>query len=366
MKKIILRLDLNVPINYKEKEILETERIDVVLPEIKKLTNKNFVTILSHLGKGDKKESLKLIESYIRKNLNEKENENLQILENTRWQKGETMKENTKEFKDAAKYFSSFGDEYINDAFSAMHRGHASIVGIPKIFKKEGRKVILGERAKLEIKNLEKSLNLSKNNKNNTLLILGGAKISTKLPLIRKFLEIDAKVFVFGGIANQILKEIENVSIGKSFIEKDFKISTKDKTLFKKAISEKRLVLPIDSILNNKKIEDIKSTKDNNIISDIGPATFSVLKSEIEKSKNIIMNGPVGIYEKGFVSGTEAILKELKNNKFNVLIGGGDTLVLIKKLKIVSKDKLFISTAGGAMLDFLANNGDIPGIKALK
>jgi len=113
-------------------------------------------------------------------------------------------------------------------------------------------------------------------------------------------------------------------------------------------------------------VENINTLKEKNIICDIGPASFAILKNEITKSKNIIMNGPLGIYEKGFTASTTSTLKELKKNGNNVLIGGGDTLVLTKKLKIKSENKIFISTAGGAMLDFLANDGKLPGIEALK
>ncbi len=366
MKKIILRLDLNVPIDFNKNKILETERIDSVISEIKDLSNKNHITILSHLGKGEKKDSLIPVEKYIRKKLNKIENQNTQFLENVRWQKGETETENSKEFVIASRYFSSFGDIYINDAFASMHRPHASIVGIAKIFKKENKKVILGELAKKEIKNLGKALKLTEKKNNNTLLILSGAKISTKLPLIKKFLEMNTKVFVAGGIANQILKDILKISIGKSYFEEDFKISKSEIEFLKKKIINKELLLPIDAIINSNKVENISKIKENEIISDIGPASFAILKNEILSSKNIIMNGPLGIYEKDFIYGTVATLKEIKKSKANIIIGGGDTLVLTKKLKMNSKDNIFISTGGGAMLEFLAKDGKLVGIEALK
>ncbi|MEI6352972.1 MAG: phosphoglycerate kinase [Candidatus Nomurabacteria bacterium] len=366
MKKIILRLDLNVPIDYKTNKILETERIDAVILEIKKLSKKNKLVILSHLGKGEENETLKPVEKYLRRKLDKKENENVEVLENTRFQKGETDKTTSKEFIETSKHFASLGDEYVDDAFASMHRAHASIVGIPKIFKKEKKKISLGDLAKLEIKNLSKSLALSKNPKNNTLLIISGAKISTKLPLIQKFLKLNANVFIGGGMANQILKDVSKLNIGESFFEKDFTLKPAEIKFLAKSIKDKKLILPADAILENNSVENINTLKEKDVICDIGPASFAILKNEITNSKNIIMNGPLGIYEKGFVASTTSTLKELKKNGNNVLIGGGDTLVLIKKLKIKSENKIFISTAGGAMLDFLANDGKLPGIEALK
>ncbi len=365
MKKIILRLDLNVPLK-KNGEIVETERIDIVLSEIKSLAKNNKLIILSHLGKGEEKDSLINIEKYLRNKLTKKENANIEVLENTRFIKGETAKKGSKEFKEASKYFASLGEEYINNAFSVMHREHASIVGIPEIFKKENKKVKLGELAKKEIKSLEKSLALSKKNKKETLLILSGAKTSTKLPLIQKFLSLGATVFVGGGLANQIFKDILNLEIGKSFFEKDLKLSSSSKEMLLKAIKTKQLILPIDSILKSNKVELVENLKKQDYLVDIGPATLILLKNKIEKSKNIILNGPLGLYEEGFTLGTEGVLKILKKSKANILIGGGDTLFLVKKLKIKKTKNINITTSGGAMLEFLINEGDLPGISILK
>lgn len=366
MKKILLRLDLNVPMDRENNKIIETERIDAVLGEIKKLSIKNNLIILSHLGKGSKEDSLELVEKYIRRKLTKEENSKVSILENTRWQKGEADKVNSKDFNTASKHFADMGDEYIDDAFASMHRAHASIVGIPKIFKKAGKKISLGELAKIEIKNLNKALTLSNNKKNNTLLILSGAKISTKLPLIEKFLKKEAKVFVGGGMANQIFKDILGLSIGASFIEKDFVLKSNLKAYLKREIEKGNLLLPIDVILQDKKVETLENVKENSVISDIGPASLALLKNNLNNTKNIIMNGPLGIYEKGFTESTTALLKEIKKNKANVVIGGGDTLVFTKKLKMKSENNIFISTGGGAMLDFLVNNGELPGILAIK
>jgi phosphoglycerate kinase len=365
MKTIILRLDLNVPINEKSR-ILDTERIDRVIPEIKKLSEKNKIVILAHLGKGKIKDSLGPVEKYIRKRLEEKQNKNIVFLENVRFWIGETQKVNSKEFKETSKYFASLGDEFINDAFPSMHRAHASIIGVPTVFKKENKKYKLGENAQKEIKEIEKSLNFLKNKNKKSLAIIGGAKISTKLPLIKKLLNENCVVFVGGGMANQVLKDIKNINIGKSFIENNYKIDKNTSKIFDQKIKERKLLLPIDAILQNLRVEDIDNIR-NNKVSDIGPASFALIQEAIKESDNIIMNGPLGIYEKDFNKSTLAILKILKSEmKKRILIGGGDTLALIRKIKIENRNNLFVSTGGGAMLDYIANDGHLPGIDILK
>ena len=364
-KKILFRADFNVPI--KENKILETERIDILIPEIKNLLKNNFLTILSHLGKGEEKDNLKIVEIYLRKKLNKQENKNLQILENTRWQKGEKSDIKSPEYLETSKYFSKFGEIFINDAFSVCHRNDASIVGITKIFKKERKKIFMGELMKKEILNLNKFLKNLKNKNSQTLAILSGAKISSKLPLIEKFLKMKSKIFIGGAMANQIYKDVLNKNIGSSFYEKDFILNQKLKDLLLKNLKNKNILLNIDFLNQKQEVNILENIqKDENIL-DIGPATLYILKKEIEKSKNIILNGPVGKYEDGFSLGSINILKELnKMNNKNILIGGGDTLSMVKKIKILNKKNLYISTSGGAMLEYILKNGKLPGIDALK
>ncbi len=249
-----------------------------------------------------------------------------------------------------------------------MHRDQASITGLPKLFKSEHKKVTIGNYSKKEIIYLNKSLALAKNKNIETLLILSGIKTKTKLPLIKKFLDLGNKVAVGGGNANQMLKEVMRYSIGKSYFDKSYVLSKKEVDYFKKKIAEKKLILPIDVILKNQKIELTNKLKTTDYISDIGPATLAMINQEIKKAKNIIMNGPLGFYQFGFDKSTINILKNLEKqskNK-NILIGGGDTLVLVKKIRLKENKNLHISLAGGAMLEFLTKDGQLPGIIAIK
>lgn len=371
MKTILLRLDLNVPIDYqknKKPKITNTERIDITIPEIKNLSKKNKLIIISHLGKGKEQESLKPIEGYLRKKLSREENQNISFLENSRFLKGETAKPASKEFKQASKYFAGLGDEYIDDAFSVMHRAHASIVGIPKIFREENKKISVGINAKLEIKNINKSLKLLANPKNNTFFILSGAKISTKLPLLKHFLSLGATIFVGGAMANQIYKEVLGKEIGTSFIENEYSLSKNDKKILAKYIKEKKILLPIDFILkdNSKSVELLENIKKNDYLADIGPASLAILKNNLLKSKNIILNGPLGQYDIGFDASSISLLKFLKTLNVNILIGGGDTLYIVKKANLKPSKSLYISMAGGAMLEYLIKKEELPGLKALK
>ena len=291
---------------------------------------------------------------------------------------GEKSDKKSKEFVEASRYFAELGDEYIDDAFSVMHREDASIVGTPNYFKKvlkKKNKIKIGEVAKKEIIALNKSLSILKNKTKKSLAILSGAKISTKLPLIEKFLKIKSKIFVAGGIINQILKDILNLNIGESFYEKDFKMTEKQKSFLLKNIEKKNIILLTDILTSNKEVKLIGEIEKGDNICDIGPISLAILKNKINEADNIIMNGPLGIYEEGFSKTTELTIKELvslsENKKKNILIGGGDTLFFTKKLKLHSgingsNKNLYISTAGGAMLEFLLKDGKLPGIEVMK
>ena len=267
------------------------------------------------------------------------------LLENLRRETGE--KNNSPSF---ARALSRYGDVYVNDAFSVSHRPHASIIGITKY---------LDGYAGFQLEEEIKSLSVAFNPSHPFLFILGGAKFDTKMPLIKKFLRDADKVLISGALSNDFFKA-KGYEVGTSLVEdKNYEIPS--------LLKHKNLLLPLD--LEVAKGSKVRFTKpdgvlpDENIV-DVGPQTVELLRDLITKSKFILWNGPLGKYENGFGGATEKVLKIISKSKSQSIIGGGDTVVLISKLKL--EDKLgFVSTGGGATLDFLVK-GTLPGIKVLK
>ena len=329
--KVLLRLDLNVPNDF---------RIRKALPTLKYLCENGAKTIIiSHIDK-----TLEPVAEYLNKFFKvifvknycniltelEKINDGEMILlENIRnWQE---EKNNDPRF---AKELASLADIYINDAFSVCHREHASIVGIPKYLPSYA-----GFQLEEEIKYLSKCFNPSRP----FIFILGGAKFDTKIPLIKKFLNIADYIFVGGALANNFLKE-KGMDIGTS------RVSTEDFNL-KEYLNNPKLILPIDF------------ERKNNSIVDAGPKTVKELKKYINKSKFVLWNGPLGEYENGFKKPTLELAKIIAESDTQSVVGGGDTLAAISELGLEDKFT-FVSTGGGAMIQYLAD-GTLPGIEAL-
>ncbi len=361
-KKVLVRVDFNVPI--KEGKVVDDFRIQKALPTIEYLQKKGAIVILlAHLGE-DGKESLKPVALRLKKYIpslhfidaaifsdetedvikNAKKKDVI-LLENLRQETGE--KNNSPSF---ARALSRYGDVYVNDAFSVSHRAHASIIGITKYLPGYA-----GFQLEEEIKNLSSAFTPE----HPFLFILGGAKFSTKIPLIKKFLRDADQVFIGGALANDFFRA-KGYQIGTSLAEDgNFEIAS--------LLKHKNLLLPKDvEVVKGSKKRIAKSDEINldEMIVDIGPATIEVLNDLIQKAKFILWNGPLGMYENGFGGATESVLKMIAKSKAHNVIGGGDTVALISKLKLESKLG-FVSTGGGATLDFLAK-GTLPGIKVLK
>ncbi len=359
-KRVLLRIDFNVPI--KNNKIVDDFRIKKSLPTIKFLKSKKAkIVLVSHIGRS-RKESLDIVAKYLNKSLkvkflsktigkevetfvNAMEDGDIILLENVRKNIGE--KKNNKKF---AEGLAKLGDVYVNDAFSVSHRSHASIVLLPKLLPS-----YTGLLLEDEIKNLS----ISKKPPRPFLFMLSGAKFSTKIPLIEKYLKIADNVFVGGALANNFFKE-DDINIGKSLIEKS-------ETNLKKILKNKKLVLPIDVLVEEKNKVSIRLPSDIGsfgIVVDDGPETVKILKKIISKSKFILLNGPLGNYEKGYDKATIDLLKSVAKSRAKSIVGGGDTVSIINKLKI-EKKFTFVSTGGGAMIEFLAR-GTLVGIEALR
>lgn len=360
-KRIVLRLDFNVPI--KNGKIIETMRIDRVIPTIEYLRKKKAkIVILSHIGK-DASSSLKPVVNYLNKTMNvgfvpdfrtdaaRKVANSLPeggvvVFENLRLDDRET--ENDPEF---AKYLASFGDIYVNDAFAVSHRAHASVVGITKYLPSYVGFLIADEI---------KHLSLALNPQHPFLFILGGAKFDTKMPLLKKFMKIANNVFIGGVLANDFFRDI-GLEVGVSLAD-EHRVSLVP--LLKKG----KIILPSDVVVKNiqtKKaaIKHIDEVSIGESIMDVGPATIAALVPIIKKAKLIVWNGPLGYYEGGFDKGTTLLLNAIADSKAKSIIGGGDTAVMVDKLGLADKFT-FVSTGGGATLDYLAD-GKLPGVDAI-
>ncbi len=361
-KKVLLRADLNVPI--KDGVIVDDFRIKKVVETIKYLQSKGAMTIvISHLGE-DGSKSLAPVALRMKKYLkkvsfcdleigSEKTKEavlgvktgEVLLLENLRKNEGE--KKNDKNF---AKTLASFADFFVNDAFSVCHREHASVVGIPKYLPGYA-----GFQLQFEVENLSKAFKA----KHPFVFILGGAKFETKIPLVKKFLKLADHVFIGGAIANDFLKE-KGFEVGKSLVGDN-------RDIVLPLLKNKKIIIPKDVLVYdglkniNKNIDEVSK---NDCILDVGQETVKDLNKILEKSKFILLNGPFGKYENGFGGSTEVVLKNISKLKSFSIVGGGDTVAIVSKLKI-EKKLGFVSTGGGATLDFLAK-GNLPGIRALK
>lgn len=282
------------------------------------------------------------------------------LLENIRNYPGETA--NDPAF---AKQLAALGDIYINDAFSVSHRAHASIVGVPKILPH-----FAGFQLALEVENLSKAFDPS----HPFLFILGGAKFDTKLPLVEKFLDKADTIFIGGALANDFFKA-KGYEVGRSTV-------SSSKIDFDGLLSNEKIILPADVIVDlptqagsagTQKILAPDKVVVNERVLDAGPKTLADLQKRIDAAKFILWNGPLGNYENGYKEPTHELARMIAHatkKGTESVIGGGDTLAAITELKQSNGEALedsftFVSTGGGAMLDFLAQ-GTLVGIEALK
>ncbi len=359
-KFVLVRTDFNVPIS--NGKIVDDTRIKVALPTLKLLKQKGakiivishstdesqtFAPIAKHLSKYIKADfSPEIIGVKTMEARAKMKPGSVLLLENIRFDKGE--KNNDPAF---AKELARLADVFVNDAFPVSHRAHASIVGVPKYLPSYA-----GFQFEQEVKELSRVLNP----KHPFLFILGGAKIDTKLPLLKRYIKTADSVFVGGVLANNFFKT-QGHDIGAS----KFDASAPALVSLTK---NKKLIIPGTVVVCEKggkprttKTNDVQK---NEMILDIGVPSIEALIPIINKSKLILWNGPMGYYEGGYVQATEKLLSILTKAKGDTIIGGGDTSVLVEKKKLAKKFT-FVSTAGGATLDFLAK-GTLPGIKALK
>lgn len=358
-KKVLLRLDLNVPIA--NGEVVDDFRIRKALPTVKFLKKAGAkIIILSHTGRG-KEDSLLPISAYIAKTLKHSfvadfqsgegkkilegmKNGEIVILENLRQNDGEKGKSIP-----FAKELAALGDVYVNEAFAVSHRKDASIYLIPKYLPS-----YFGLLFCEEVENL--SFAMHKHSP--FLFVLGGAKFETKMPLIQKYLKVADTVFVGGALANNFFKVL-GYEVGSSLVDSAH-------LSLGPILKNKKLLLPLDVVVSGSEERSVKLPQEvlpAESILDSGPNTVAMLSEYIKKAKFILWNGPLGNYEGGYGDATLALAEAVLGSKAKAVVGGGDTVAAIAKCK-TKKNSTFISTGGGAMLDFLAH-GTLPGIDAI-
>ncbi len=271
----------------------------------------------------------------------------IMVLENLRFWPGEVSNDKT-----FAQNLASLAHVYINDAFAVSHRSHASVSAITKYISSYA-----GPLLQQEIKNLSKVFD-----ERSLVVILGGAKISSKLPLIKKLLPRASAIIMGGGLANTLLK-VRGKNIGASLYDANSLTAAK-------RLTSKKIMLPIDVVVQNGKkitIKSISEVQTKEKILDLGPMTLLKYDAVIAKAKNIIWNGPIGLFEnKNFQKGTKQIIQSIQKahrKKSFSLAGGGETVEAIRMLK--AEDSFsWVSTGGGASLTFLSGEA-MPGLKGL-
>lgn len=358
-KRVLLRLDWNEP-TAENGSIVESLRIVKTIPFIEQLILIGAtVIIISHLG--EKGESLTHIADFVkekipfttfipntdigevREALHDALSGHVYILENIRLFEGEL------ENSDAlGARLGELADIYINDAFSVSHRKQASIVSLATHTLS-----FAGPLFKKEMDALTPLLTPQVP----ALFIIGGAKIKTKLTLIETYLAKDTFVFVGGAMVHNILKA-RGEEIGKSLYDESYHVPMD-------IINHPKLIVPVDVITEDGAHYDVGDIPPSSTIVDCGTKTLALVQKYIENSKTIIMNGPVGLYEKGFSAGTETLLYLMSQQKNAVtVLGGGDTLAVFEHMK-EKGTFTYVSLSGGAMLTYLTE-GTLEGIDALQ
>ena len=380
-KRVIVRLDLNVPIkNFK---IEDYTRIRVVIPFLNKLLKKKAkVILITHLGRPKGKVmpelSLNPIFNYLKKNFKEKiyfyqngfdesavdasnklASGEMLLFENIRFFKEEESNEET-----FAKKLADLGDIFINEAFSCSHRKQASIHKITKFIDSYGGPTLEKETNSIDL--------ILKNKKRPVTCIIGGSKVSTKINILSSLSKNADNIVIVGAMANNFLK-FNGFKVGASLIEKDSENIVKDII----AMGEKNkcnIIIPVDcntskNVGGNSTYKSMNDVGSEDIILDVGKKTIELISKTIDNSKTVFWNGPAGYYEnKNFSVAAELIAKKIaentKSKSLISIVGGGDTVAAIKNTGL-EKVFTYLSTAGGAFLESLEGK-ELPGIQVLK
>jgi len=379
--QVILRCDLNVPI--KDGLITDDGRIVASLSTIKKLLNANCsIVIIAHLGrpKGERKSELSL--APVAKRLGELLKINIEfssditgadakvselksgqilLLENIRFESAETSKDEAERIE-LAKKLARYGKVYVGDGFGAVHRKHSSVFELAKMLPHAA-----GDLVAAEVEVLEK---LTKNPSRPYGVLLGGAKVSDKIGVISNFLDKVNIIAIGGGMVFTFLAA-QGKEVGKSLVEIDL-IPTVKELLARAEKLGVRILLPTDIVVAPEFAENAKPTTvtadkipNDQMGLDIGPESAVNFASEIKKCKTVFWNGPMGVFEfNNFAYGTKVVAQALTEVDGMAVVGGGDSAAAVRKLGFADTDFGYISTGGGASLEYLEGK-ELPGLIAL-
>ena len=385
-KRVLIRVDFNVPRNKETNEVTDNTRIRAAAPTIKHVLDcGGSVVLMSHLGRpkmgNEAHLSLENIASEVSNVLgvnvkfggdcigakalemsNNLQAGEVMLLENLRYYKQETT--GTESF---AEQLSKLGDAYINDAFGTAHRAHASTTIVARFFPNDK---MFGFLINGEIESVDKVLNSTEKP---LTAIVGGAKVSSKIIIIEQLLDKVDNLIVGGGMAYTFVKAAGG-EVGNSLVEDDF-LDTAQSILAKAKEKGVNLYIPSDTVIAdqfsneaNTQVVDITKIPEGWMGLDIGPKSSVDCTEIIKSSKLILWNGPMGVFEmETFQSGTKAVanaIVEATSNGAFSLIGGGDSVAAINKFNMSDKVS-YVSTGGGAMLEYLEGI-ELPGIKAIK
>lgn len=381
-KRILVRVDFNVPLD-KELKITDDTRISAALPTIKYLISKKArIILMSHLGRPKGKIVEKLRLDPVAKRLSELLEEEVKKLpdcigkevekEIFRMKDGEiVLLENLRFHPEEEKNDPKFSKEltnlaviFVNDAFGTAHRAHASTVGVAEILPSCA--------GFLMAKEIEVLSNLMENPERPFVVLLGGAKISGKIEIVQNLLNIADKILISGGMSNACLAAL-GYEVGKSLLE-EYDLRVVYKMLKEAKEKGNKILLPIDLVVVREEVSEealselvrVENIPKDGIGVDLGEESLERFEKELKKAKTIFWNGPVGVFEiEKFAKGTNRIARCLANmeNKATTVIGGGDSIAAIEKVGVAEKIT-YISTGGGASLEFLGGN-KLPGIEIL-
>jgi len=375
-KKVLLRVDYNVSLD-KGSNVLDDFRIRATLPTINYLKQQNAkIILMAHFGRpkgkiapefslGPVKRKLEIllnqpvklapdcIGASVEQSITGMSGGDILLLENLRFHDEE--EKNDEIF---AKQLASLGEVFVNDAFGVSHRAHASVHAIVKFLPSYA-----GFLLEKEVANLTR---VRDNPDHPLVAIIGGAKISTKIKLIKSFLDKAEDVILGGALANTVL-HAQGIAIGKSFFETGISPELKELKL-----TNTRIHLPVDAVLcenqqgiGSFRVGAVGSTGEQELILDVGPDSQKLFSLVIARAKMIVWNGPMGLFEaKSFDGGTIAVTQAIINSGAYSVVGGGETVAFLEQLGFIDKFS-FVSTGGGAMMEFLSGES-LPGIVALE